>query len=168
MLIFEFLREVTKVSLIKPHDVQFDSMLVNTLWEIIQDGFLRGSEKMIFGFVFSWILWCFAYGTLIINYLASRIMGEHFLLTIYEGSSTFKMVLPHAKDRNRNDKFGNITENFPYLCVAFAYQILKTDKSRRRNNQNIFCFCKRWNIGIACFFSFHLKNTINSKREKSP
>lgn len=108
----------------------------------MQDGFLRGSNKMIFVFIFSCILRCSAYGTLIINYLASRIMGEHFFLTICEGSSPSKMVLPHAKDRNRHDKFGNIIENFPYLCTAFAYQTFKTDKIRGRNNQNIFTFCK--------------------------
>lgn len=69
-------------------------------------------------------------------------MEEHFLLAICEGCSPFKMVLPQPKDRNRNGKFGDVTENFPYLCVAFAYQILKTYEIRGRSNQNILTFCK--------------------------
>lgn len=132
MLIFEFWSEGTKVPLIKPHDVQFYNMLVNIIWEIMQDGFLIGPSKMNFGFIFSWILSCFAYGTLIINHLASRIMREHFLLAIYEGSSPFKMVLPLAKASNINCKFSNIIKNFSYLSVTFAYQIFKPDKIRGR------------------------------------
>lgn len=107
---------------------------------------------MNFGFIFSWILQCFAYGTLIINYLASRIKRQHFLLAIYEGFSPFKMVLPHAKARYINGKFSNIIKNFPYLSVTFVYQIFKTDKVRGRKKNNILTFCKSWNIEIAYFF----------------
>lgn len=53
----------TKISLIKPHDIQFDNMLVNTVWEILHDGLPRGFIKIIFDF----ILQCFTNGTVIKN-----------------------------------------------------------------------------------------------------
>lgn len=60
----------TKVSLIKPHDIQFENILVNTVWDIMQDWFPRGSNKIIFGF----ILLCFTNETVITNYLSNRII----------------------------------------------------------------------------------------------
>lgn len=142
-------------------------MQVNSLREIMQDGFLRGSNKNILGFIFSSILWCFAYGMLIINYLAIRIMGEHYLLLhsmkvplLLEWFFLTQMAETEATSLAISLRI------FLIFVLLLPIKSLKQIKSEGETPE-YSDFLQKLNNSIACYFSSDLKSTITSKRRKS-